>query len=131
MASDQQLVDRLSKLLSGRPGVAPRRMFGGTCFMLNGNMCVGVHEKSLMIRIGVAQADKLLSKPHVKPMDLTGKVMKGWAEVLPEGLRRDKDLLRYAELALGFVSTLDAKEKSGPTPRRSRKSSRSTPAPGR
>jgi TfoX/Sxy family transcriptional regulator of competence genes len=123
MASDPQLVDRLSKLLSGRRGVAPRRMFGGTCFMLNGNMCVGVYKKSLMIRIGVVQADKLLSKPHVKPMDLTGKVMKGWVEVLPEGLWRDKELLRYAELALGFVSTLDAKEKSGAASKRSRRSS--------
>src|SRR6266851_2045413 len=109
MVSDQQLVDRLSKLLAGRPGVAPRRMFGGTCFMLNGNMCVGVHNKSLIIRIGVEQADAVMSKRHVKPMDLTGKVMKGWAEVLPEGLRRDDDLLRYAELAIAFVSTLPPK----------------------
>ena len=112
MASDPQLVDRLSRLLSGRPGVAPRHMFGGTCFMLNGNMCVGVHEKSLIVRIGMDQADQLVSNPHVKPMDLTGKVMKGWAEVLPAGLRQDKDLLRYAELAITFVSTLPAKRKS-------------------
>jgi TfoX/Sxy family transcriptional regulator of competence genes len=112
MASDQQLVDRLSKLLSDRPGVTPRQMFGGTCFMLNGNMCVGVHKKSLIIRIGADQAEQQFSKPHVKPMDLTGKVMKGWAEVLPEGLRQDKDLLRYSELALEFVSTLPAKKKS-------------------
>src|SRR5216683_8330404 len=110
MASDQHLVDRLSKLLSGRPGVTPRRMFGGTCFMLNGNMCVGVHKQSLIIRIGTDQADKLFSRPHVKPMDLTGKVMKGWAEVLPEGLRQDEDLLRYVELALAFVSTLPRKQ---------------------
>jgi hypothetical protein len=54
--------------------------------MLNGNMCVGVHKKSLFIRIGVAQAERLFSGPHVRPMDLTGKVMKGWAEVLPESL---------------------------------------------
>jgi TfoX/Sxy family transcriptional regulator of competence genes len=110
MASDQQLVDRLSRLLSGRKGVTPRRMFGGTCFTLNGNMCVGVHNKSLMLRVGSDQAEGLFTEPHVKPMDLTGKVMKGWAEVLPDGLRDDKDLLRYAEMALTFVATLPAKE---------------------
>lgn len=112
MASDPQLRARLSQLLAGRPGVAPRHMFGGTCFMLNGNMCVGVHKKSLIVRVGVDQAQQLFSKPHVKPMGLTGKVMKGWAEVLPEGLRQDKDLLRYAELALAFVSTLPAEQTS-------------------
>jgi len=126
MASDQQLVDRLSRLLASRPGVVPRRMFGGTCFMLNGKMCVGVHKKSLIIRIGVEQAGRLFTRPHVKPMDLTGKVMKGWAEVLPEGLRRDMDLLRYAELALGFVSTLNTKQKSGLASKRARGTSRST-----
>jgi TfoX/Sxy family transcriptional regulator of competence genes len=52
MASDQQLGDRLSRLLSGRRGLTPRRMFGGTCFMLNGNMCAGVHNKSLILRVG-------------------------------------------------------------------------------
>jgi TfoX/Sxy family transcriptional regulator of competence genes len=131
MASDQQLVDRLSRLLADRSGVAPRRMFGGICFMLNGNMCVGVHKKSLIIRVGVEQTGKLLSTPHVKPMDLTGKVMKGWAEVLPEGLGKDKDLLRYAELALDFVSTLDAKSKSRGAPKRSRGASRSASGRGR
>ena len=114
MASDQRLVDRLSELISDRPGVAPRRMFGGTCFMLKGNMCVGVHKDSLILRIGAAQADELLTRPEVMPMDLTGKVMKGWVEVQSEGIREDKDLLRYAELALAFVSTLPAKETGVP-----------------
>jgi TfoX/Sxy family transcriptional regulator of competence genes len=118
MASDPQLVDRLSRLLAGRRGVTPRRMFGGTCFMLNGNMCVGVHNKSLILRVGSAQAEGLFTKPHVKPMDLTGKVMKGWVEVLPDGLRDDKNLLRYAEMALAFVTTLRAKQKSKPIPSR-------------
>jgi hypothetical protein len=99
-------------------------MFGGTCFMLNGNMCVGVHKKSLIIRVGAAQADELFTEPHVKPMDLTGKVMTGWAEVLPDGLRRDKDVLRYAEMALAFVATLPRKEKSGAAPSTCRPRSR-------
>ena len=77
--------------------------------MLNGNMCVGVHKQSLIVRVGTDQAQKLFSFPHVKPMDLTGKVMKGWAEVLPEGLHRDEDLRHYCELALEFVSTLPVK----------------------
>lgn len=114
MASDQQLVDRLSRLLAGRRGVTPRRMFGGTCFTLNGNMCVGVHNKSLMLQVGCDQTEELFTEPHVKPMDLTGKVMKGWAEVRLEGLRNDKDLLRYTEMALTFVATLPAKQASTP-----------------
>ena len=109
MASDQQLVDRLSKLLSGHPGVEPKRMFGGVCFMLNGNMCIGVHKTSLIVRIGEEQAEALMRQTHVKPMDLTGKVMKGWATIVPEGVRRDADLARFVDVALAFVATLPAK----------------------
>lgn len=123
MASDQQLVNRLTRLLSDKPGVTPRQMFGGTCFMLNGNMCVGVRNKSLMLRVGSQQMETLAVEPHVKPMDLTGKVMRGWAEVQPDGLRRDKDLLRYLEKALTFVATLPVKaEKRSASRARRRKS---------
>jgi TfoX/Sxy family transcriptional regulator of competence genes len=97
-------------------------MFGGTCFTLNGNMCVGVHNKSLILRVGSDQTETLLAEPHVKPMDLTGKVMKGWAEVLPDGPRADENLLRYAEMALGFVATLPAKQENSASVARPTKS---------
>lgn len=109
MASDPQLVKRLGNVLAAYPDLQARRMFGGTCFTLNGNMCIGVHNRNLIIRVGQSNADALMKKPHVRPMDLTGKVMKGWATVLPEGIHRDVDLLSYAKLAYEFVRTLPCK----------------------
>ena len=77
--------------------------------MLNGNMCIGVHNKNLILRVGKARAEELLSEPGVKPMDLTGKVMKGWATVLPEAIPTDAESSRYAQLAIDFVEKLPPK----------------------
>jgi TfoX/Sxy family transcriptional regulator of competence genes len=109
MASDPKLVERLGSVLAAYPELVAHRMFGGTCFMLNGNICIGVHNKNLIIRVDQTQAEALMKEPHIKPMDLTGKVMKGWATVLPQGTKRDEDLLAYAKLAFAFVGSLPPK----------------------
>lgn len=109
MASDPVLVERLRSVLARQKHLEARRMFGGVCFTLNGNMCIGVHNKNLIIRVGHAQAEELLMKRGVKPMDITGKVMKGWATVLPEAIPTDAELSIYARLAVDFVETLPSK----------------------
>jgi TfoX/Sxy family transcriptional regulator of competence genes len=109
MASDPALVERLRAVLAHLRHVEERRMFGGACFTLNGNMCVGVHNTNLILRVGEARAKELLTREGVKPMDLTGKVMKGWATILPEAIRTDAQLSSYAQLAVDFVETLPPK----------------------
>lgn len=109
MASDPALVERLRVVLARHRHVEARKMFGGICFTLNGNMCIGVHNKNLILRVGEARAKELLIQPGIKPMDLTGKVMKGWATVLPEAIPTDADLSDYAKLAVDFVETLPPK----------------------
>jgi len=76
---------------------------------LNGNICVGIYKDWLIIRVGVKAAGKVFKEPHVKPMDITGKAMKGWAMVAPEGLKNIAGLKRYVALAIKFVKTLPAK----------------------
>jgi hypothetical protein len=109
MASNPKLVGRLSSILARRPGIEQRKMFGGVAFLLNGNMCVGVHKDSLVVRAGERDAAPLLERAHVRPMDITGKPMKGWILVGPNGLKRKADLLRYVGAALEFVAALPAK----------------------
>ena len=109
MASDPKLVACLERLLAGRKGVAPRKMFGGVCFMLNGNMCVGVHNDELIVRAGERQAEALLRRVHVRRMHLTGKPMRGWLTVGPAGIARTANLERYVDVALEFVATLPPK----------------------
>jgi len=85
-------------------------MFGGICFLMNGHMCVFIWEDRLVIRIGPDAAAKVLDEPHVGPMELTGRRMKGWAVVAPEGLVDDDALQRYVEMAIIFCASLPAKD---------------------
>jgi hypothetical protein len=109
MAGDPKLVGRLSAILAGRRGIEQRKMFGGVAFLLNGNMCVGVHKDWLIARTGELAAAPLLERAHVRPMDITGKPMKGWIMVGPDGLKRKADLPPYVDAALRFVARLPAK----------------------
>lgn len=84
-------------------------MFGGLCFLLNGNMLVGVWKESLIVRCGAEEAEKALEKSSVSPFDVTGKPMKGWIMVSNEGFDRDADLQAWLGLAEQFVATLPPK----------------------
>lgn len=109
MPYDPGLAERLEEALEDRPGLEQKKMFGGIGWMLNGNMCVGVYKDWLITRVGEKEAAKILKESHVKPMDITGKPMKGWAMVAPEGIENDKELKRHVMLAITFVKTLPQK----------------------
>ena len=109
MPYDPQLAKRLKEILGGGQGFQEKKMFGGIGWMLHGNMCVGVYKEWLIIRVGVEAAAKIFKEAHVKPMDITGKPMKGWAMVAPAGVVKSTELKRYTELAAVFVKTLPKK----------------------
>ncbi len=77
MAFDEALADRIRRGLARKKGVEEKKMFGSICFLLNGNMLVGVWKNFLIARLGPDQAEEALLEPHVKEMDITGKPMKG------------------------------------------------------
>ena len=109
MPFDPGLAERLSEILRAQPDMQEKKMFGGIGWMLNGNMCVGVYKDFLILRLGEDQADNLFKEQHVKPMDITGKPMKGWAMVSPDGYADDKSMKRYVGASIGFVRTLPSK----------------------
>ena len=109
MPFDEGLAMRLQETVGDYSGMTETRMMGGFGYFLNGNMCVGIHKDSLIVRVGVETAEKILQEAHVRPMDLTGKVMKGWATIEPEAISEDSDLERYCQLAIQFVETLPGK----------------------
>lgn len=106
MPYNATLAERLHKLLAKRPNFTSKKMFGGVGFFLKGKMCVGVHREALILRLGVEQAAAFLAKPHVRPMDLTGKVMKGWVMIDPPAWQDDPSLQGYCEKAIAFCSDL-------------------------
>lgn len=106
---DALLVDRIRKLMKRFKGHTEKKMLGSICFMINGNMCVGPWQGSLIVRLDKADDDATQAEPFVKPMDITGKVMKGWARVEPAGIDNDDDLLAWIKRAVAFVRTLPGK----------------------
>jgi hypothetical protein len=78
---EADLIRRIRPILARRKGFSEKRMFGGVCFMINGNMCVGDWTGSLVVRLEKEDHETIQAEPHIKPFDGTGKVMKGWALV--------------------------------------------------
>jgi hypothetical protein len=79
-----------------------KRMMGGLCFMVKGKMCVGVEKNRLMARIGPEAYDDALARKGCRPMDFTGRPMRGFVFVELEGLKSEKDLSYWLELALAY-----------------------------
>src|SRR5712691_3796345 len=106
MAFNESLAARIRKALARKKGIEEKKMFGGIGFLLNGNMLVGVWKDSLIVRLGDEQGEEALLEPHVKPFDITGKAMKGWAMVTPEGVEDDEQLKEWIQRAVKFVGKL-------------------------
>ncbi len=106
---DGVLADRVREVLSGREGVSERKMFGGICFMIHSNMCVGTWKGSLLVRLEKKDHDKTLAEPHTRPADITGRVMKGWALVEPPGIESGNDLETWVNRAATFAESLPPK----------------------
>ncbi len=110
MAHDEALAERIGDILT-QDGVAyeAKRMFGGLAYMVRGNMCVGVIGENAVARVGPQQQATLETEPGARPMDFTGRPMKGWLYVSPDGTETDASLRRWVERSLAFNGTLDQK----------------------
>ena len=113
MPFDPGLAERLEEVITDRfshiDGLSETRMFGGFGYLLRGNMCLGIHKDTLIVRVGVERAEEILKEAHIRPMDLTGKVMKGWATVETKAMTEDDQLERLCEFAIAFAATLPVK----------------------
>jgi TfoX/Sxy family transcriptional regulator of competence genes len=110
VAFDENLAARIRDALARKRGVEEKKIFGGVGFLLNGNMLVGVWKDSLIVRLGPDNYDDAFLEPHVREFDITGRPMKGWVLVEPEGVEDDDQLKGWIERALKFVKTLPKKE---------------------
>lgn len=89
--------------------VVEKKMFGGIAFMVNGNMAVGVHKDNLVIRVNKDSHDEFLKRPHIKEFDITGRKMKGWLMLLPEGHSDQKALSNWIKEGIEFAKSLPPK----------------------
>lgn len=108
MPFDPELLERMRAVLSGRKGVIEKKMFGGYCWMLHGNMLCGVELGRFMFRVGKALEVESLSRPGAAPMGITGKPMPGYVWVRADEAEGHR-LVDWVELASSFAKSLPRK----------------------
>jgi hypothetical protein len=96
-------------LLARRKGITEKKMFGGLAFMLHGKIFCGVLKDDLAVRVGPERYEKALSRAPARPMDFTGRPLKGYVFVGPGGLKTDKMLGKWIDEGLEFASALPPK----------------------
>jgi TfoX/Sxy family transcriptional regulator of competence genes len=112
MAYNEKLADRTREIISlTHKNIEEKKMFGGLCFMVNNKMCVGVEQERLMVRIDPAKYDEAMEKEGCRPMDFTGKVMKGFVFVDADVLNTKKKLEYWIRLALEYNKIAKASKK--------------------
>jgi hypothetical protein len=109
MAFDESLAVRIRDALSRKKGVEEKKMFGCICFFINGNALVGVWKDRLIARLGPDEGEEALREPHVRKFDITGRPMRNWVAVEPEGVEDDDQLKAWIKRATKFVGKLPQK----------------------
>jgi TfoX/Sxy family transcriptional regulator of competence genes len=117
MAYDAALADRVRKALAGEKNVTEKAMFGGIAFLVGGHMAIGVATEDLMVRVGPEAHEASLARPHTRPMDFTGRPMRGYVFVAPAGARTPGEVRAWTARALAFARSLPSKTKAGPAAR--------------
>lgn len=112
MAYNEKLADNVRELIAlTHKDVQEKAMFGGLCFMVNDKMCVGVEKERLMVRLNPEKYDEVMEKEGCKPMDFTGKIMKGYVFVDADVLNTKKKLDYWIQLALQYNKIAKASKK--------------------
>ena len=109
MAYDDELAERLREVFSNRLDIEEKKMFGGLAFLMNGNMCCGVIDKNVVLRLGKQGAEKALEERHTREMDFTGTPLASMVYLRPAGYKTDEDLRGWVKRAVDFTKTLPAK----------------------
>ena len=109
MAYNEAIEARIKNVVSSWENTDSKKMFGGICHLLNGNMFCGVYKDFLILRLGEENAERALRLSFVKPFDITGRPMKGWVMVEEDGFNKEEELETWLNQAKEFVRTLPTK----------------------
>jgi len=118
MAYDEYMADRVRQTFKEKKvSFAEKKMFAGLCFMVDEKMCCGIHfdkKKNtdlLMARIGEDASVEAMKREGCHPMDFTGRPMKGYVFVTPDGYDSDEDLAYWIQLCVNFNPLAKASKK--------------------
>jgi TfoX/Sxy family transcriptional regulator of competence genes len=111
MAYDEALAQRIRGVFAGRDDVREQKMFGGIAFMVRDRMAVGVINDDLMVKLDPDAHDDAVAQPDARPMDFTGRPMRGMVYVAPAGVADDADLARWVRAAATFAESQPPKKR--------------------
>ena len=119
MTYDEKLADRVRTALPATRNIVEKKMFGGLAFLVDGKMFIGINDNDLMVRVGPEAYEAALARPHVRPMDFTGRPLTGYVYVSAAGSRTHDAVAAWIEQGMRFVGTLPkTTKKRRPRPRR-------------
>lgn len=109
MAYDEYLGERITNVLKEKKvNFFSKNMMGGHVFMVNDKMFCGIHmdkkfgDSLLMARIGEESYEEEIKKDCCLPMDFTGRPMRGYIYVTPNGFDLEEDLEYWVDQCLKF-----------------------------
>jgi len=109
MAYSAELADRIRNKLARRSGVVERKMFGGLGFMIGGNMCCGVDQNELLVRVPRADFERLIARPHARAMAFPGRRVTGFVMVAEAGWKDAKSFARWLKIGTDYAVSLPPK----------------------
>ena len=118
MAYDETLANRIRRAFGARRDITERKMFGGLTFLCRGRMCCGIVGTDLMVRVVDDQFDRIMREPHVRPMDFTGRPLRGFVYVSPPGFRTMAALRRWLARGENASTTTTLPKSAEPGSRR-------------
>lgn len=109
MAHSEELAERIREVILERAGFTEKKMFGGVAWMIQGNMAVATFGDGLLVRVPRDEYEAALAEPHVDPMNMGKRVMRGFVVVDAVGIEEEDDLIEWIETGASFASSLPPK----------------------
>ena len=111
MAYDQELADRIRRLIGSDPDITEKKMFGGLAFLIAGNMAIAAsNHGGAMVRVDPQQGDALVATTTASLVEMRGRPMRGWLHVSSGDLRSDDQLATWVERGTGYARALPPKQ---------------------
>ena len=111
MPYDTILENKIEDITLSWDGLEKKKMFGGICYLISGNMCFGIWKDYLVVRMAVDMAVKKLQEAKVKEFDIVGKPMKGWVMVEKDSWQNEKEMIKWLDIGRSFALSLPKKAK--------------------
>ena len=110
MAYDEELAERVRKIVAPEKGSSEKRMFGGLAFLLDGNLAVSASgQGGLLLRVDPADTERLVAAEHVERFEMRGRKMDGWLHVLPAAVADDAALRAWVAHGTRYARSLPPK----------------------